>query len=131
MHDHSLSHLSSIRLKKTRLIKRLGVSSIVFLVIAFSMVYVWQRVQVIKVGYEIESLKKEKAELLRENNDLQIEESTLTSPERIESIADTDIGMHAPVSGQIVMVKKIKRSTVSAPAGGREVNVKSAPPGKT
>jgi cell division protein FtsL len=131
MHDHSLSHLSSIRLKKTRLIKRLGISSVVFLVVAFSMVYVWQRVQVIKVGYEIESLKKEKTELLRENNDLQIEESTLTSPERIESIADTDIGMHVPVSGQIVMVKKIKMSTASAPAGGREVNVRSAAPGKT
>jgi cell division protein FtsL len=131
MHDHSLSHLSSIRLKKTRLIKRLGVSSVIFLVVAFSMVYVWQRVQVIKVGYEIEALKKEKAELLRENNDLQIEESTLTSPERIESIADTDIGMHTPVSGQIVMVRKIKGSTASAPARGREVNVKSAAPGKT
>jgi cell division protein FtsL len=131
MHDHSLSHLSSVRLKKARLIKRLGVFSIVFLVVAFSMVYVWQRVQVIKVGYEIEALKKEKAELLRENNDLQIEQSTLTSPERIESIADTDIGMHVPVSGQIVMVKKIKRSTASASAGGREVNVKSAAPGKT
>ena len=65
MHDHSLSHLSSIRLKKTRLIKRLGISSIVFLVAAFSMIYVWQRVQVIKVGYEIEALKKEKAELAK------------------------------------------------------------------
>jgi cell division protein FtsL len=131
MHDHSLSHLSSIRLRKTRLIKRLGVSSIVFLVAAFCMIYVWQRVQVIKVGYEIEALKKERAELTRENNDLQIEKSTLTSPERIESLADTDIGMHVPVSGQIVMVKKIKRSTASASAGGREVNVKSAAPGKT
>ncbi len=131
MHDHSLSHLSSIRLKKTRLVKRLGISSMVFLVAAFCMVYVWQRVQVIKVGYEIEALKKEKAELARENNDLQIEKSTLTSPERIESIADTDIGMRVPVSGQIVMVKKIKRSTASASAGGREVNVKSAAPGKT
>lgn len=131
MHDHSLSHLSSIRFKKSRLIKRLGISSMVFLIAAFSMVYVWQRVQVIKVGYEIETLKKEKAELLRENNDLQTEKSTLTSPERIDSIADTDIGMHAPVSGQIVMVKRIKRSTASASAGGREVNAKSAAPGRT
>ncbi|MHB8173763.1 MAG: cell division protein FtsL [Nitrospirota bacterium] len=120
MQDHSLSHLSSIRLKKARLIKRLGIFSIVFVIAAFSMVYVWQRVQVIKVGYQIEALKKEKAGLLRENKDLQIESSTLTSPDRIESIADTDIGMRVPASGQIVLVEKIKAGR-PAPGAARPV----------
>ncbi len=134
MLEHSLSCLSSIRIKKARLARRLGVFAAVFAVAAFCMVYVWQRVQVIKVGYQIEALKKEKAGLLRENKDLQIESSTLASPARIESIADSDIGMHVPKTGQIVLVEKASRPVGAAGtpvSGAASAAAEKAAPGKT
>ncbi len=134
MLEHSLSRLSSLRIKKARLARRLGVFAAVFVLAAFCMVYVWQRVQVIKVGYQIEALKKEKAGLLRENEDLQIESSTLASPARIESIADSDIGMHVPKSGQIVLVEKASRPVGAARmpvSGAASAAAEKAAPGKT
>ncbi len=134
MLEHSLSRLSSLRIKKARLVKRLGVFAAVFAFAAFCIVYVWQRTQVIKVGYQIEALKREKAGLLRENKDLQVESSTLASPARIESIADKDIGMHVPKTGQIVLVEKAAtpaHATRPPASDAASAAAEKALPGKT
>src|SRR5512135_2486444 len=96
MHDHSSSHLSSLRLRKRRLFKKAGVYSVILLSAAFLLFYVWQRVQVISIGYQIEELKKEKDSLARTNRNLTIEAASLTSPDRVEAIANSAIGMKSP-----------------------------------
>lgn len=131
MYEHSSNHLSSLRLKKRRLMKKAGTASLVLLLSAFGFVYVWQRVQVIKTGYEIEALKKEKEALLTTNKGLLIESATLTSPDRIETIASKDIGMRPPGDGQVVMVKRVERGARSVPAvPQRQVKRPAGGPGK-
>ena len=70
------------------------------------LLYVVQRVNVIRLGYEIEDLKKEKKHLDQIHNSLLIERATLTSTERIERIATSYLQMKRPDDTQIVLVKK-------------------------
>ena len=67
--------------------------------------YVVQRTYVMKLGYEIETLKKEQNNLEQINKSLLIERATLISTERIERIATTFIGLTNPDNSQIVIVK--------------------------
>jgi cell division protein FtsL len=115
MHDHSTSRISTMRLRKLRLFKKAGSFAIIFVLSVFALVYVWERVQVISVGYEIEKLKKEKDELVKENKGLQIEAATLTSPDRIEAIAGKDIGMKQAASEQIILVKRVHKGPGPCP----------------
>jgi cell division protein FtsL len=97
--------------------KKAGIIGLVLVLSAFGFVFVWQRVQVIKTGYEIEALKKERDALRTTNKSLLIETATLTSPERVEAIARKNIGMRQPQDEQLVMVKRVDRGNGPAPAG--------------
>ena len=67
--------------------------------------YVVQRAYVMKLGYEIEVLNKEKKNLEQIHNSLLIERAALTSTERIEKIATSFLGLKNPGNNQIVLVK--------------------------
>lgn len=67
--------------------------------------YVVQRTNVMKMGYEIEELKKELRNLEQIHKGLLIERAALTSTERIEKIATTFIGLQNPDNSQIVIVR--------------------------
>ncbi len=81
----------------------LKILPVVFFVIMLG--YVVQRSYVMKLGYEIEGLKKELKNLQQINNGLIIERAALTSTERIEKIATTFIGMKNPDNSQIIVVR--------------------------
>lgn len=83
------------------------------LVVAGLMVYVGGKVQIMRLGYQIEGLEKEKRDLERSNRALQIEASSLESPGRIEEIAIKRFGMVRPPKENIVVVKR--RSAAPAP----------------
>lgn len=70
--------------------------------------YVWQRVMIVEVGYNIEMLRKERAELSRRNAELLTEVSSLSSLKRIEKIAASDLGMKRPEKGSLIVVREIK-----------------------
>ncbi len=131
MHDHSSSHLSSLRLKKNRLFRKAGTYSVILLSAVFLLFYVWQRVQVISIGYEIESLKKEKESLARTNRSLTIEAASLTAPDRVEAIASSEIGMKAPKDTQIILVKRVNRGGKSVPDESRKAEGPAAGPGRS
>jgi|GEM_PF-825870 len=132
MHDHSSSRISSLRIRKGRLMRKTASWGLVFLISAFGIFFVWQRVQVIKLGYEVESLKKERDALTRTNKGLLIEASTLTSPDRIEGLASSNIGMHSPSDSQVVLVKRIKRVIGARPPdGSRQVRAPAPGPGRS
>lgn len=78
-----------------------------FLVVVFVVlgVYAVQRVNVMRMGYEIEDLKKEKRHLEQVHNSLLIERAALTSMERIEKISTSYLGMKHPEDNQIVLVQ--------------------------
>ncbi|MDH4100117.1 MAG: cell division protein FtsL [Nitrospirota bacterium] len=87
------------------------------LVLAVVLFYIWQRVQVVKLGYQIEKYKIEKVELVRKNKELLIEVSSLTSPDRIERLASHRVGLSAPDREQIVIVKRVTPSVPSEEQG--------------
>ncbi len=120
MHEHSSSHLSSLRLRKKRFFKKAGTYSIILLSAAFLLFYVWQRVQVISIGYQIEALKKEKDSLARTNRNLTIEAASLTAPDRVEAIASSAIGMRTPRDTQIILVKRVNRGGKAVPDTARK-----------
>jgi cell division protein FtsL len=74
-------------------------------VIMLLLLYVWERVEVVRVGYHIERLKTQKTALHRERDELQVRFSTLTSPERVARVAKEQLGMAPPQPGQIILVK--------------------------
>ena len=83
------------------------------------MLYVGGKVQIVRLGYQIEELQEQKQELERANRALQIEASSLASPQRIEEIAVKRLGMVRPTKENVVVVKRIDGS---APGPGGELD---------
>lgn len=78
-------------------------------------VFVWERVDVVRLGYHIERLKAQKVLLERERDQLQVKFSALTAPERIAKVATDKLGMIPPQQGQVFMVHLPQEQPVPAP----------------
>ncbi len=70
------------------------------------LLYVGGKVKIMRLGYQIEALEREKRDLERANRSLRIEASSLTSPARIEELATQRMGMIRPAKENIVVVKR-------------------------
>ena len=70
-----------------------------------SLVYVWSRIQVIQVGYEISNAMKSGRGFVEENKKLRVEVATLKSYARIERIATEELGMSKPGSDQVIVIR--------------------------
>ncbi len=66
--------------------------------------YVWEKVDVVRVGYELDVLLKKKAALAQEHDRLQVRFSQLTAPDRIASEVNKKLGMKLPRARQVVLV---------------------------
>ena len=64
--------------------------------------YAWCRVQCVNAGYGIDRETRQHQALLKEGNTLRIEMARLKSPERIETIARTRLGLVMPDAQQTV-----------------------------
>jgi len=71
------------------------------------LVYVWQRVEFLQVSYRVEALKKERQQLQEQNKQLTVERSFLTSPDRIEHLARTQLGLIDPPPSDVRRVQVI------------------------
>ena len=76
------------------------------------MLYVGGKVQIMRLGYQIDELEKQKRELERMNRSLQIEASSLSAPGRIEEIAVKRLGMIRPAKENVVVVKRTQGGAV-------------------
>jgi cell division protein FtsL len=74
-------------------------------VLSLVLLYVWERVDVVQVGYRIEQVKVRKLTLERERDELRVKVSALTSPEKIAKLATEKLGMTPPQQGQVRLVK--------------------------
>jgi cell division protein FtsL len=68
-------------------------------------VFVWERVDMVRVGYQIERLKHDKVVLGRERDELRVKFSALSAPDRIAKVASEKLGMALPQQGQVIMVQ--------------------------
>jgi len=63
--------------------------------------YAWQHFETIQLRYELESLRSERAQATELNQELKLEIAGLRAPGRIDVIARRELGLTAPVPGQV------------------------------
>jgi cell division protein FtsL len=63
--------------------------------------YAWQHFQTIQLRYQLESLRGERAQATELNQELRLEIAGLRAPGRIDVIARRELGLTAPVPGQV------------------------------
>lgn len=88
--------------KRTRM---LLLTLFVFCLIVASLFYVWSRVQVIRLGYEMSSVLKEEKRLAEASKKLKVEIATLKSYSRIERLAAEELKMSKPSADQVIVIR--------------------------
>jgi cell division protein FtsL len=63
--------------------------------------YAWQHFEAIQLRYELETLRSERAQASELNQELKLEIAGLRAPGRIDTIARRQLGLTAPVPGQV------------------------------
>jgi cell division protein FtsL len=86
-------------------------------------VFVWERVDVVRLGYHVERLKAQKVLLERERDELQVRFSALTAPERIAKVAIDRLGMLPPQQGQVFVVHPQQALPAPTPAPLDELRI--------
>ncbi|PLX98549.1 MAG: cell division protein FtsL [Desulfuromonas sp.] len=76
------------------------------LLCTLALFYVWSRLQVMNLEYEIASLGNEVAQLQREEQTLRIEVASLENPSRVERLARQKLGLQRPSAAQIKLVER-------------------------
>jgi cell division protein FtsL len=67
--------------------------------------YVWCRVQVVELGYQLSEIHRQHSRLLNDNKKLHLELARLRAPERVQRIAIEQLGLKHPTKDQIVVLK--------------------------
>ena len=88
----------------------LAIGVALVLVLLFS---AWQHFELLRHGYALEKMQRERAEQEEVNRHLHLEIETLRNPQRIEKIATERLGMVAPKNGQAVVLERVLRSSPS------------------
>jgi cell division protein FtsL len=91
-------------------------------------VFVWERVDVVRLGYHIERLKTQKVLLERERDQLQVKFSALTAPERIAKVATDKLGLTPPQQGQVFIIHSQPAVPVLATPSVEQVRVARSMP---
>lgn len=66
--------------------------------------YVWQHTQVVKLGYDVEALRKERQDLVNEYYFLKYRLNDVKSLSRVERTAREELGMVTPRTDQVVIL---------------------------
>lgn len=78
---------------------------------------VWVKVDIYRTGYAITALQDKRKQAQQEQKSLQLALAKLTSPEQIERVAVSQLGMVRPRYNQVVLVKGSAPPATEAPAG--------------
>ena len=76
----------------------------VFLCLAGVAVYMWPRVQVVRLAYRMQASEQQLRSLLQTHDQLRLELASLKDPQRIYRIATEQLGMSMPGRDQVVIV---------------------------
>lgn len=81
----------------------LGMGTVAFL---FIMLFAWQHFECVRYGYQIQQLKTKQASMVEWNHSLKLEYASLSDPQRIDTVAQTELGLVAPKPDQVIQVGK-------------------------
>ena len=96
---------SKVRPKGIKLNILMLFALLMFFFIGGSLFYVWSRIQVIQLGYEISNAIKEERVLTEANKKLRVEIATLKSYSRIEKLALEELRMVKPKPEQVIVIR--------------------------
>ncbi len=82
----------------------MAVGVVLVLVVMFD---AWEHFELIRHGYRIEQMQKERAAEIGVHQHLQLELETLRAPQRIERLATGRLGMIAPKSGDAIVLERV------------------------
>ncbi len=74
-------------------------------VVVLALLYVWTRIQVIQLGYEVSRIRKETTELAQQRDMLEAEVAAQKSAERLAEVAVQRFGMRLPNGDEVVIVQ--------------------------
>lgn len=91
--------------------KSLGVGALLVLVILFS---AWQHFELLRHGYRLEQMQRERAAEEEINRHLRLEIQSLRDPVRIQSLATERLGMVEPTADEAVVIERVKPTPAPA-----------------
>jgi cell division protein FtsL len=97
----ALPKINGFALRRPNLLPVLG---FIALLLAVSLFFVWSRVQVTGLEYEISQLESSLRGVQQEASNLRLEAASLSNPERIERVARKELGLHLPSAEQVITV---------------------------
>ncbi len=113
----------SVRVRARLVRKGVAIFSVA---IALALIFVWTRVRVVQIGYEVSQLNRKVSELSRQKNQIEVEVAKLKSPDRLEKIAVERFAMRLPAASEIVFIKGSERVEQAQPNSQSSVNQASA-----
>jgi cell division protein FtsL len=72
--------------------------------VGVALLHVWLRLQVVHMGYALSTTSKLQNQLEQESRELKVELATLTSPDRLETMARKRLGLAPPEKGQVIVL---------------------------
>jgi cell division protein FtsL len=100
--------------KQRELWRWAGIAAFLVAVLLFS---AWQHFELLRHGYEIEQLQRERASEEEIGRQLRLEVETLRAPQRIEALATERLHLTEPAADQAVIIERV----VPAEAPARSV----------
>jgi len=97
----ALPKINGFTLRRPNLVPVLAFISLLLLV---SLFFVWSRVQVTSLEYEMSQLESSLRGLRQEATNLSLEAASLRDPQRIERVARKELNLHLPSSEQVITV---------------------------
>jgi cell division protein FtsL len=82
----------------------------VFLCLAGVGVYIWPRVQVVRLAYRLQSAEQQLKALIQEQDQLRLELAALKDPQRIYHVATDQLEMRMPRQDQVFIVTRDLKS---------------------
>jgi len=97
----ALPKINGFTLRRPNLVPVLG---FIALLLSVSLFFVWSRVQVTSLEYEMSQVESTLRDLRQETSNLRLEAASLRSPERIERVARQKLRLRLPSADQVITV---------------------------
>jgi cell division protein FtsL len=91
--------------RQRELWKSVGVAGFLVLVLLFS---AWQHFELLRHGYQVEGMQREKAVEEETGRQLRLEIDTLKSPKRIEALAIEQLHLVAPSQNDAIVIERVQ-----------------------
>ncbi|PYR00454.1 MAG: hypothetical protein DMF96_03455 [Acidobacteria bacterium] len=90
--------------RQVELAKSVGVAAFLVLVLLFS---AWQHFELLRHGYQIEEMKRQRAAEEETGRRLRLEVDTLKSPKRIETVATEQLHLVTPSLDDAIVIERV------------------------